>query len=394
MNAAVEEEKKPFDSEVAAVEEEAHPDPDEELMLDQGQGKVWMVKIPKFLMERWSAVDEEDVHLASIRIYEGDPNIPAAQRKHKIILFLPPNRDPINLPSSGSFHSLNGTLISGGSNAPSPASAATPPPSAPSPAGPINPNGPISYIHPQITNWPIFTPHPTKDISTRGSDPDIYEIEMVNDNVDNQIVVAERAKDKGYGPPNQPYNPRARMVILTGRIKHECNVRPAFSASYRRQMRERHREYNTPVRTAKHMAITDLQSKRRQTSGFGTKGADTFTRAINPKQKPAKGTYERNTRMPRNELLDHLFAAYKEQPRWTLKALREKTSQPEVWLKENLSDIASLHRSGEFNGLWELKPMFKEANVTAAMVPMREGGYTMEDDEGEDDEDEDMEEVS
>jgi transcription initiation factor TFIIF subunit beta len=100
--------------------------------------------------------------------------------------------------------------------------------------------------------------------------------------------------------------------------------------------------------------------------------------------------------MPRNELLDHLFAAYREQPRWTLKSLREKTAQPEVWLKENLSDIASLHRSGEFNGLWELKAMFKDANVqTSAMVPMREGGYTMEEDDGdEDDEDDDMEEVS
>ena len=371
-------------------------------------------------MERWAAVDEEDVHLASIRIYEGDPNIPPPQRKHKIILFLPPNRDPVNLPSSGSFHSLNGTLM--GSNAPSPASGAPTPPgtqsqpfNAPSPLpGPINPNGPISYIHPQITNWPLFAPHPKKDVSTRGSDPDIYEIEMVNDNVDNQIVVAERARDRNFATPNVPYNPRARMVILTGRIKHECNVRPAFSASYRRQMRDRHRDYNTPLRKAKPIAISDLQMKRKQTSGIGIGGgSDAFTRAIvrgsfyvwyfadtpfqKPKQKPAKGTYERNTRMPRNELLDHLFAAFREQPRWTLKTLREKTAQPEVWLKENLSDIASLHRSGEFNGLWELKPMFKDANVqTSAMVPMREGGYTMEEeDDGEEDEDdEDMEEVS
>ena len=41
---AAEDEKKPFDAEVAAAEE-ALPDPDEHLMLDQGSGKAWLVKI-------------------------------------------------------------------------------------------------------------------------------------------------------------------------------------------------------------------------------------------------------------------------------------------------------------------------------------------------------------
>ena len=31
-----------------------------------------------------------------------------------------------------------------------------------------------------------------------------------------------------------------------GRVKHQCNLRPLFKASYGQQMRERTRRYNTP----------------------------------------------------------------------------------------------------------------------------------------------------
>jgi transcription initiation factor TFIIF subunit beta len=40
----VDDEKKPFDAE-GPQEEETLPDPDEQLMLDQGNGRVWLVKV-------------------------------------------------------------------------------------------------------------------------------------------------------------------------------------------------------------------------------------------------------------------------------------------------------------------------------------------------------------
>src|SRR6267154_2464640 len=81
------------------------------------------------------------------------------------------------------------------------------------------------------------------------------------------------------------------------------------------------------------------------------------------KNKPAKGQNERMTRMPRNQLLDVLFALFREREQWPIKLLREKTQQPEVYLKEVLSEIATLHRNGEFNGTWELMPSFKGDGV-------------------------------
>ena len=40
----VDDDKKPFDAELAQ-EEDSLPDPDEQLMLDQGNGRVWLVKV-------------------------------------------------------------------------------------------------------------------------------------------------------------------------------------------------------------------------------------------------------------------------------------------------------------------------------------------------------------
>lgn len=45
---AVEDEKKPFDAENAAHDDEAQPDPDEPLMMESGNGRVWLVKVYKY----------------------------------------------------------------------------------------------------------------------------------------------------------------------------------------------------------------------------------------------------------------------------------------------------------------------------------------------------------
>ena len=46
MDAAVDDDKKSFDAEVAQ-DEDSQPDPEEHLMLDQGNGRIWLVKVRK-----------------------------------------------------------------------------------------------------------------------------------------------------------------------------------------------------------------------------------------------------------------------------------------------------------------------------------------------------------
>ena len=47
MDGPIDDEKKPFDVE-NPEEEDSQPDPDEHLMLDQGNGRVWLVKVCPF----------------------------------------------------------------------------------------------------------------------------------------------------------------------------------------------------------------------------------------------------------------------------------------------------------------------------------------------------------
>lgn len=177
-----------------------------------------MAQIPKSLMERWAAVNVEDVHLATIRVYN---DAGPGGKSPRIVLFLPPT-----------------------------------------PAAQHNPKRPIFDT--------------AKTLPTAENEPDCYELDMVNDSVDNQIVVAERPKDSSFNPTgghpgHYPANARARTTILTGRVKHECNLRPGFNENYRRQMRERHRKANTPVRSIKRMENSGLTQGgiNRLSSGVG-----------------------------------------------------------------------------------------------------------------------------
>jgi transcription initiation factor TFIIF subunit beta len=184
-------------------------------------------KIPKFLMERWSAINAEDVHLATVRVYTPD----APNKKPRIVLFLPPNSDPSNPNKSPSPHR------------------------------------------------PVF--ETTTNYVSTGPEPDCYELDMVNDNVENQIVVAERPKDPALSLSTAAtVNTRARTTILTGRIKHECNLRPTFTQNYRHQMRERHKKYNTPVRQIRMIDDAGVPGGRggvnRLSSGVGVGAGGAF----------------------------------------------------------------------------------------------------------------------
>jgi len=169
-------------------------------------------------------------------------------------------------------------------------------------------------------------------------------------------------------------------------------------------MRERVRIANTPQRQIKMIeevtpggrgGINMLSSGVSNTTGFSD--------LIKSKPKPVKGQFERMARIPKNQLLDLLFKLFQEKEIWSIKVLREKTQQPEAYLKETLLEIAFLHRSGDYNGLWELRENFREEGVKpegeagpSSLGVMHQSDVKMEDgdEDDEEDEDDDMEEVS
>jgi transcription initiation factor TFIIF subunit beta len=139
----------------------------------------------------------------------------------------------------------------------------------------------------QNPNRPQFA-HATSYAVDGSAEPDCYELDMVNDNVENQVVIAERPKDPSLSVSTSAAaatpNTRARTTILTGRIKHDCNLRPALTASYRRQMRERHIKYNTPTRQIMRIEDAGIAGGRggvnRLTSGVGVGAEGAFSSLV------------------------------------------------------------------------------------------------------------------
>lgn len=62
------------------------------------------------------------------------------------------------------------------------------------------------------------------------------------------------------------------------------------------------------------------------------------------------------TRMPQDQLLDALFNCFKEFKYWPLSALKSRLNQPESYLKETLEKIAVLIKGGTFNLTYQLRP--------------------------------------
>lgn len=49
---------------------ELTPEPDEEMDTTGGKHSMWLVKVPRFLLNGWTKVDEEDRRLGTVRVYE------------------------------------------------------------------------------------------------------------------------------------------------------------------------------------------------------------------------------------------------------------------------------------------------------------------------------------
>ena len=167
---AADDETKPFDALGAQNDDDSQPDPDEHIMLESGHGRVWLVKVcPKTTLLLTNPFD-------SLQI----PKF-LMERWSKF------DAEGIQLAKIRIYDA---------------------PPGVP----------------PRI-----IVLVPSED---GGDDDDVYELDMINQDVHNQVVVAERAKaPTGTG--------RARTTIMTGKVKHECNLRPRMTGRYERRLTER-----------------------------------------------------------------------------------------------------------------------------------------------------------
>ncbi|GMM44863.1 transcription factor IIF subunit [Pichia kluyveri] len=155
-----------------------------------------------------------------------------------------------------------------------------------------------------------------------------------------------------------------KKTELIGKIVHECQVIPTkLVADNKLRMLEQRRRLS---QMAKKKTINYMKSEAvgimhgRTTPNIQTGSTITLSKELAMKKEAAKQD-GRNARLDRDVLMNILFKLFNEYEYWTLKGLREKTNQPEIYLKECIESIAVMERKGPYALKWRLKDEYKKS---------------------------------
>ncbi|PLW50339.1 hypothetical protein PCANC_05596 [Puccinia coronata f. sp. avenae] len=293
------------------VEEE---DCDEDLEMSGAGHLTWLVKIPKFLSERWqeqAQLGGTGADLGVMRVHEEDES--GGPRKIELILNDVPNLTPV--PKNYKLDIRNAASMN-------------------------------LFVFDELAKpEPVAStskPEPAESSST-------HKLDM---------------------PPRRVRPKVARRPQLVGRIAHECQVSPVLDDNYRAVMRARQKKASQPKRTIKRVT-QDVGTLNRMASGMTSHAQASKFAAFTRSVAKSQGT-EKFTRMPRTELMDALFASFLRYDYWATKTLREQTKQPEAYLKEILTEIATLLKAGPYVGHWVLKPEYAQLNRSNAAAKFAE----------------------
>lgn len=255
--------------------------------------------------------------------------------------------------------------------------------------------------------------------------PHRYALNVVHNDVNNIYVMREQEakrkrkaeelssgtsrEDEGEGAgPSSPQESdsasqfrRAKRTALIGHAVNECTLVADMSDP----------NYNFVLQQRK---LMELPQAERQTTLLdsmagvgGAKYGATLRQQKDAWRKPAQKRHAlrasgdgRATRLERNALLDLLFKAFEEQPYWTVKQLRERTRQPEVYLRSTLDSIAVLIKRGPYAMKYGLREEYKHLQSLGATIdsmiektPAGPEFNDVEDPDGHDSDDMEMENV-
>ena len=354
---------------------EHSPEPDLDLDLTRGMHQVWLVKVPKFLIDGWSRIQHDDVPLGHVRVYDPDEN-----GNQPMELILPE-----------------------------------------SPAWPIPIEDPL--VRSQFAHMPRKYDMKLTSTTSETYAKNLYafEEELIDEDdvasdlgVDEDVVPdsVDIKGPRGTGPARGVHKKR-RKTALTGTVTNETSVQPQklqapvtlsteskpllragqsrslLTPEYREILRRRRIESSTPKRSVIMMESGDTGMNNMLAAGVG-KG-HIKPRATNivagAMQSRSGDSTEKFARMPRNELLDLLFNLFDKYSHWSLKRLREETQQPYVYLREVLSTIANQHHNGPYAGSWSLKREYSEGSRESLVSSVNERAQNEISDENQDMED-------
>ncbi|ANZ76292.1 BA75_03956T0 [Komagataella pastoris] len=328
------------------------------LDLEEADKKVWLVRLPKFLADKWK--DPKNLNgqeLGKLRITQGPAGVNVKERPSPQVQII-----------------LNDA--------------------------PENKDLPLRYdvnIHKRVVdNEYIFSERNLKEYKTEANEiasmPEQPELKPVETEIDPEPPRGF----KRYRDESKSYVSYVKTIpkntAIVGTVIHECQAIPVRND----------RNYSKVVESRKNLRYVKPKSKvtlldnlpgviqSNITPNLMRNKNSTFLRS-EKKDRRAEG---RAIRMPQNQLLDVLFGLFDQYEYWTLKGLREKTSQPEAYLKEVLESVAELNKKGPYALRYSLKPEYKKLRDAERRARLLASGQAAPDkNDYDDDEEENVEMV-
>lgn len=343
-----------------------------DMNLTQGDQKIWLVRLPRYLADKWSKTDEmSGKQLGRVKIRNVPGSLGAASnsgKKLQVKLLL--NNE------SGEYNQIPQEYD-------------------------------ISILNTQVKNSYVFSEENLKkfkqeltEVAQLPEQPQLQPTESNKKGAKNKPQPGKkpyrffRVQKNRLGADGQPvkkYVPFVKTIpkktALIGKICHDCQIVPSKSDSKYSQMLLRRQEIQTKPRP-KVTLLNDTPGVIQSQTGPSIKGNNTsaFLRSTLTKEKKGEG---RAVRMSKKDLLDLLFRLFEEYEYWSMKGLKERTRQPESYLKESLDSIANLIKKGPYTSKYNLKPEYRR--LRDADRAARLGLDANAGDEEKDDEDDDIE---
>ncbi|KAI9794308.1 MAG: hypothetical protein M1833_000399 [Piccolia ochrophora] len=300
---------------------------------------VHLVRLPKWLWDNWSSIDEDgQIELGVIRVED-------MGSEHKMSMLL---------------HSA----VAGNNNAPQ--------------------EYKLDFVNSETSNTYLFTEKDLPGYSSRirprrkhvvdNTNNDSNKLASIGENVSSTQARVEKGKRW------QPYFRRAipKQTALAGVVKHEVKCTPVEVEGSRRVMEEMNKQAAKPK--AETLFVPDLTMIKDTILVPGTlEASGRFGGFIKtgPSQR-SKTQEQKAARIPQNELLDQIYECFKRYKFWSFKALKAQIKQPEAYLKSTLELVAELVKTGRFAMTWTLKAenqfdQYVDADIKEELAP--EAGY-------------------
>ncbi|GEQ69202.1 hypothetical protein JCM33374_g2873 [Metschnikowia sp. JCM 33374] len=329
-----------------------------DMNLSHGTQKVWLVKLPRYLAERWTRPDNlHGQQLGEVKIRQNVNNL-TGKKKLEVKLVLSEEERAEDIPQEYNLSILNTQVKN-------------------------------SYVfseenlkrfqqeRTEVGDMPAQPALPDLDKSSAAKKPNRFFRVQKNGSEDRKFVPFVKTIPK--------------KTSLTGKIVHDCQITPSKGDAKYSQMLSRRQNIGQEKERPKVTFLTEIPGVVQSQAGPSLTGKSTssFLKSTTAKTK-GEG---RAIRMPKKDLLDLLFRLFEEYEYWSMKGLKERTRQPETYLKESLESIANLIKKGPYTSKYNLKPEYRRLRDAEKAARLGQVATNEPEEEKEDEDDEEMEDI-